>query len=196
MKTKILIIAMLLCTFVVRASAQDTAVVKEKCKHYIGVAAGFTTGVGLSYRLYYKRFGTQVTFAPLMISKSNTYLSAGLTFLYRLKEYRLARFYLYESNHLWCNGYRYYDYNYNQHTRQNYSLNNGIGIDFELCMGKRLVMNFMASLLMIPFGSFHSPQNMDFIANFNKLNAAPLFAGTDCLKQSHPHTQKVSAMAQ
>jgi hypothetical protein len=51
----------------------------------LGVAAGWTTGYGLSYRFQPNKFGVQITFSPYKDSQTTQY-SAGLTFLYKLIE--------------------------------------------------------------------------------------------------------------
>ncbi|MFZ4400235.1 MAG: hypothetical protein ACOYO1_09390 [Bacteroidales bacterium] len=109
----------------------------NECKHGLGVAAGFTTGYGLSYRYIPKKFGGQLTFAPYM-DKNRAMYSIGLTFLYRLVENESINLFLYQGN-------QYY-YNKDKTTNPedvNKYWNNGIGIGVEFIFQKRFSFNVM-----------------------------------------------------
>jgi hypothetical protein len=127
----------------------------NKCKHLIGFAAGFTTGCGVSYRLYYKDFGAQVTLSPSLIFKNNRF-NLGLTLLGRISETKRTNTYFYFSNsfsHKQVYNYTTaYDSTTNQNTYNNYQLvtknqwNSGLGVDFEFNTKRRVRFNLMLGL--------------------------------------------------
>jgi len=146
-------------------SQNDTEVIekkapteKNKFKHSLGLAAGFTTGYGLSYRFIPKKFGAQIAFAPYKGENESRY-SIGLTFIYKIIESRRANLFIYQGNHLLLkseeysqpiytpnyNGYGNYGYtSYETITRDDNKINNGIGIGMELKSGDHIGFNFMA----------------------------------------------------
>jgi hypothetical protein len=71
---------------VVDLKAQEIEVEEEASPHMFGLAAGFTSGLGLSYEYKPKRLGVQVLAFPI-ITENMTFLSAGLNFKYDLKVY-------------------------------------------------------------------------------------------------------------
>ena len=68
-------------------------------EHYLGLAAGMTTGFGFSYIYWPKSFGVQITAIPIYIDKEFIY-SAGLTFLKEIKQFKTSRFYFYLGNQI------------------------------------------------------------------------------------------------
>jgi hypothetical protein len=67
--------------------------------HFLGVNAGFTTGVGLSYRYWPGKSGFQISAIPI-IDKHISVFSIGTTYLHELKRDNNFRFMLFASNHL------------------------------------------------------------------------------------------------
>ncbi|MFC2137942.1 hypothetical protein ACFLTE_07195 [Bacteroidota bacterium] len=67
--------------------------------HFLGVNAGFSTGIGFSYRYFPETRGYQVTCLPLL-DKDNTYFSLGVTYLSEITEYKQSRLLLFVSNHI------------------------------------------------------------------------------------------------
>ncbi len=101
-----------------------------KKKYSIGLGAGLTTGIGVSFRYVPKRFGGQVNF--ISIYKA---ISAGLTFLYTLTEEEVTSFYLYQGNHLQTN---------DSFGNTGLYLFNGLGAGVEFTILKRIGLNIMA----------------------------------------------------
>lgn len=112
-------------------------------KHGLGVAAGATTGYGLSYRYCPSRWSYQLAFAPHKSEYSSS-LSLGFTFLYNLVETSRTSFFLYQGNHFLYNHYEQ-DYSYypaQESTDKDW--NNGIGMGIEFIMYKRVSFSIMA----------------------------------------------------
>lgn len=135
-----------ICSFT--ASAQnDTEAPKEKrFKHGLGIAAGLTTGYGLSYRYMFSKFTIQGTFAPLVDGDRQQY-STGITFIYNLVENRNTNLFLYQGNHFYYEKdkyYNYYGYNYAEEVyREESNLNQGLGIGIEFIILKNVSFNLM-----------------------------------------------------
>ena len=67
----------------------------EISKHALGLAAGFTTGYGLSYQYTpIEKLTFQLAFAPYK-DDTETQISTGLTFIYRVKQSEKLNFFLY-----------------------------------------------------------------------------------------------------
>ncbi|HLP32590.1 MAG TPA: hypothetical protein VK202_03900 [Bacteroidia bacterium] len=97
-----LLLLLILVTYSVTSSAQekkDTSS-NQSTKHSLGVGAGYSTGYGISYRYLSGKIGAQVNFAPFAETKRSIY-SAGLTFLYRLRQKKNTSVYLYQGNHFY-----------------------------------------------------------------------------------------------
>jgi hypothetical protein len=115
-----------------------------------GIHAGATTGVGLSYRYWPKKFGIQVTMLPIK-TDDQTFFSVGLTGLYSFYNSRVVRFFGYLGSNLTIDNHKnYYDYNYDPITGE-YSYNDiekstkcnmGFGPGFGF--GTRVRINIMA----------------------------------------------------
>jgi hypothetical protein len=70
----------------------------------IGVAAGFVTGYGLSYRQWFGKNGVQVTLAPYYsndTTETNFTMSFGVVGLRMLKEARFVNLFAYYGAHFW-----------------------------------------------------------------------------------------------
>jgi hypothetical protein len=127
MKLKVLVYVLVLLVFSSSIFAQETKV-EKKGEHAFGVAVGFTTGFGYSYRYFGKKMGVQGTFFP-NISKNRTYYLAGLTFLYKLHQGKNTSFYIYEGN-LYMKNRR--NTHYPDGSFKDNSFNFGAGIGIEL----------------------------------------------------------------
>ena len=68
----------------------------------LGAHAGFTTGLGLSYRHWFNKVGLQFTTIPVKTDEA-FFLSLGFTGMYSLKKTNTVRTYLYVGNHLISN---------------------------------------------------------------------------------------------
>lgn len=116
----------------------------KKSKHALGLAAGVSTGYGLSYQYTpIDKLTFQLAFAPFK-DEYNTLISSGLTFMYRLKEGDKLNFFVYQANHYIIdrshNGYYYpYGSNFN-----NDRFNNGLGLGFEFFIGDNVLFDLMA----------------------------------------------------
>ena len=114
-------------------------------RNALGIAAGFTTGYGLSYRYTPARFGIQTTFAPYKDDYTSHYC-IGVTFIYNLFETEKVNFYLYQAN-----SYRhtkskdfYSNYNGWPETKSvTEFFNNGIGFGLEFIFLRRVSFNLM-----------------------------------------------------
>lgn len=69
-------------------------------KNEFGAHAGFTTGMGLSYRHWFNRVGVQLTAIPIK-TNGEFFGSAGVTGLYSLKRTKYVSTYLYLGNHVY-----------------------------------------------------------------------------------------------
>ncbi|MBR7066884.1 MAG: hypothetical protein IKI28_01015 [Bacteroidales bacterium] len=100
-----------------------------------GANAGLTTGVGLSYRHWFNKFGVQVTALP--IKESNyTFISGGLTGMYSMHNTKYIRIFAYWGNHVYHEGHSYTSYqetNTNNNDVKYYGsteYNTGVGLGF------------------------------------------------------------------
>ncbi len=128
--------------------AQDTTNTQSKkpYKHYIGIAAGHTTGNGISYRYNQSRWGAQTTFYT-MRNHNDKKLSFGMTIIYKMIDRRKTGLFMYASN-------RYQNYkfdpfgknsNYSSYYNNKHSgeWNQGVGIGIEILALESISMNFM-----------------------------------------------------
>ncbi len=135
MKTRIL--KSLLFFFILIEISPVQAQNETDYKHAFGVAAGFTTGYGLSYRFTPNKFGIQATFAPYVDNEREMF-SIGITFLYIIVKAENLNLFLYQGNQ--------YFYNKKKLTTPievNEYFNNGIGIGLEFTFQKRFGFNIM-----------------------------------------------------
>ncbi len=117
----------------------------EERKHYLGVHAGSTTGFGVSYRYWPKKFGLQATIFPYL-SSSNSFLSLGISGLMKVHEMEKLDVFLYLGNHFrYYRDNYYYDYNqYETTTELNWSIGFGGGLNIRIARVLRL--NLMTGL--------------------------------------------------
>lgn len=159
MKTKL---TLLLISVIFITSSSFSQMTEEKpaleyqkiYKHSFGFGMGFTTGLGISYRYFPKKYGFQINLAPYYQDYGNdAFVSAGFTFLYNLSETRVTALYAYLGNHYFYQSQQYSDYKWDPIT-QNYIytnpttekkdfLNTGIGFGFEFNTSKRVTLNIM-----------------------------------------------------
>jgi len=84
----------------ISVKGQDLVVEKPTVlKNEFGLNVGPTTGMGLSYRHWFKDEGVQVVFLPVKTSYI-TMISASLNYLHTLKQSERVRFFCYLGNHL------------------------------------------------------------------------------------------------
>jgi len=93
--------ALVFCTMNLSTSFAD----ENKVGTYnIGLAAGFVTGYGLSYRQWFGKNGVQITLAPYYSSdttKTDFSMSFGVVGLRMLKEARFVNLFAYYGAHYW-----------------------------------------------------------------------------------------------
>lgn len=123
---------------------KDTFKFSEK---QVGIAAGFSTAFGLSYRQYFDRYGFQVSFAPIKSEDFSLY-SLGATFLYRIKDADHVNFFLYQGNHFAYSEDEYFTYNsqsgqYSSYLNIDRNLINSVGFGIEMLMGDYVTANLM-----------------------------------------------------
>ena len=128
---------------------QDPSAGETNLKHGIGMAAGWSTGYGISYRYWPGKVGFQLTATPYF-EKDFAQPSLGVAGLLKLTEIEWLRFFLYLGNHYL---YRSYE-NYSQwdefgnpvgpvvKDRQHRYIA-GIGPGFEFLLGKKFGLNLM-----------------------------------------------------
>ncbi len=141
MKTKILFLA-ILCLFAVSISAQENNSVERQTysKHNIGLGAGLSTGFGLSYRYFPKRFGVQAnigTFKP-----TDRVYSGGITFLLKIAESKVINLFLYQGNHA-------LNYKIAEASDESIYFTNGIGVGTELKIADKIGLNLMCGYAAI-----------------------------------------------
>lgn len=136
-KITLTLAALMLGIFVFAQDAENNEIINKS--NELGMHAGFTTGIGLSFRHWSNKFGVQVTAIPLKADNFQ-FISTGLTGLYSLSNKKYTRFYLYFGNHIMINSlyYNYYTDSYDKKTRYNI----GFGTGFEI--GKKVRFTIMA----------------------------------------------------
>lgn len=126
-------------------------------KHSLGIGAGFTTGLGVSYRYFPKKIGFQINLAPYYENYGKeAFISAGLTFLYNINESKYTAFYAYLGNHMFHSSFQkdrgrteynpltgYYEYTPEYYTKTKDIINSGIGLGFEFSTTKKVTLNVM-----------------------------------------------------
>ena len=120
----------------------------KDAKHALGLAAGATTGLGLSYLYMPDKLCFQVAFLPYK-DQYSTLISAGLTFIYRLREGEKLNFLLYQGNHMLYREETQYTYPMGgfggvpNGKTSTLGFNNGIGIGFEFFLSTNVSFNLM-----------------------------------------------------
>lgn len=120
---------------------------RVKSKHAVGLAAGFSTGYGLSYQYTPNKLTFMLAFAPIK-DDNMTLISTGLTFIYRIKEGEKLNFFVYQANHYIVDRSTRNQYIspgvYQSTTINNDRFNNGLGLGFEFFIGRNVVFDLMA----------------------------------------------------
>ncbi len=126
----LLAIALFLCTLNLSTSFAD----ENKVGTYnVGLAAGFVTGYGLSYRQWLGKNGVQITLAPFYSSdstKTNFTMSFGVVGLRMLKEARFVNLFAYYGAQCW--------YSYDKETTIFYNYQNGSFLQTTYTKSKRI----------------------------------------------------------
>lgn len=112
-------------------------------KHSLGIGAGFTTGLGMSYRFAINKFKIQTTFAPIKDDYS-TDIHLGITAIFRLIESEYTNFYLYQGNYFHYDKLNNDNYSYSSRDEVEKTWNHGIGVGIEFVIVKRIGLNLMA----------------------------------------------------
>ena len=118
--------AILSVVFVFAQEAEDNEIINVS--NELGMHAGFTTGIGLSFRHWSGKYGVQVTAVPIKADNFQ-FVSTGLTGLYSISNKKYTRFYLYLGNHLMINSQFYDVYTESSATKTRYNV--GFGTGFE-----------------------------------------------------------------
>lgn len=119
---KAILSILFICLIAQASNAEEKNDSNKVGSHNIGVAAGFITGYGLSYRQWFDRIGAQLTVAPFYNSdeySSIVTVSTGLTALGIIKENRYVNLIAYAGPH----------YFYSKETRPTYETSEGKGSD-------------------------------------------------------------------
>ncbi len=126
--------------------AQDNLTVKENKtrKNAIGLHAGSTTGLGISYRRWPDAFGFEVTFFPV-VSREHSFVSLGITGMYKVSELRTIDVFLYMGNHfIYRKENYYYDPVYYQdYDNEYWTWNFGAGGGLDIKIAKVLRLSIM-----------------------------------------------------
>ncbi len=94
-----IIITLLSLAFLANAQDENSGL-REPKSHAFGLHAGFTTGLGFSYRFFPKKLGFQLTAAPFFNTRTQrNFLSLGGSILYKFIETRKTDFFGYLGNH-------------------------------------------------------------------------------------------------
>ena len=158
MKTSIIAIIVSALFLISNANAQNTEKLSYQkiYKHSLGFGAGATTGLGLSYRYFPKKYGFQLNVAPYYRDYGKeAFISAGVTILCNLAENKTNALYAYFGNHFYYssipNGVDYVrdpltgQYVYSEpESVKTERINSGLGFGFEFNTTKKVTLNLMA----------------------------------------------------
>jgi hypothetical protein len=144
-KIALLISALFISAPLVFAQSNNTQQIDSEnleYHHALGVAAGYTTGCGLSYRYYNNRFFVQATFAPYL-TEDRGFISAGVAFMYRVSDNEMANLFLYQANHYLYTKNSDYNYYYGtSDVNEHHQVNNGLGFGLEFAV-EQVVLSIM-----------------------------------------------------
>ena len=170
MKNIIIALAFILLSFSTTFAQEKTVNTHEKkYSKAFGLGAGFTTGLGFSFRYFPKKYGFQINLAPY--SKDfgkEAFISTGLTLLLSLQESNAYNIYAYFGNHYFYSRLNtsssvydpilgYYNYVNKPVTTENF--NSGIGVGMEVHAQKRITLN-----LMVGYAQYNSFKDLFFTA--------------------------------
>ena len=147
---KIIVFTMCYTLFVIGISAAENTVNVKKNGEYhhgVGVAAGYVTGYGLSYRHLGKKCNLQLTFAPYVQGKDAN-ISVGVALLKDMYIGDTSKLFIYSGIHYWYNRYTEKDDDENEVTLKgewtDQWLNIGFGPGFEFNLTSNIVFDLMA----------------------------------------------------
>lgn len=152
MKTKLISIILIVLSFSLFAQNNNENITGKKYSKAFGLGAGFTTGIGFSFRYFPKKYGIQINCAPYYNNYgSEVFVSSGITLLYSINENKVSNFYAYLGNHYLYTKLEKSEYYYYQPVGSQYVtrkvtdsyLNSGIGVGIEFHAQKRVTINFM-----------------------------------------------------
>ena len=154
----ILVIVLILFSFSSFSQFEENSSSKKEAfrhntesQHALGLSVGGTTGFGLSYMFMPDRFCFQVAFLPYK-DQYSTFISAGLTIIYRLREGEKLNFLLYQGNHFITRTESRINYTsptpngtvMAQSSKVTTSgFNNGVGFGFEFFLSESVSFNLM-----------------------------------------------------
>lgn len=116
----------------------------KKCEHnhLLGFAAGFSTGVGMSYRLNCDKVGVQITTGGYYDNfYKKTYFSAGVALLCYPYQSNKLNLIFYQGNHIFYEKYEY-------RSAELYVIN-GIGMGFDLIIHERVSLTIMSGVSLL-----------------------------------------------
>lgn len=162
---KTLSVAFLLLFITNTSFSQDAVADTSKGAHYLGLNAGFTTGVGFSYKYVKNRIGFQFSGIPI-VNDGDLWTSAGIAFTVRSKKsltsgkkYAPLLYFgahtILESQEQYC----YYDWSTGAEVSNekitDFSLVSGaIGFGFDYKLNENFLFNFMTGYGLYYTGSF------------------------------------------
>lgn len=131
-----LLVTVLILCFATAINAQtnsdavDVKTSDSKIHHALGIAAGTSTGYGISYRFFYDRFSVMAVAAPFY---GNAYdlSSYGFSFIYQATNYPRTNLLVYQGNHFLIDDL------------VSENIINGAGIGLEYSGDDNIVLNFM-----------------------------------------------------
>lgn len=147
----------------VAAESRVNSEIDKVYNHGVGVAAGFVTGYGLSYRYLGEKHNLQITFAPYVKGK-DAKISVGCALLKDMYVGDTSKLFLYSGLHYWYNRYTEKDDDENdiilkgEWTDQ--WLNCGLGPGFEFNITGNIVFDLMAGYAV--YLCDNEPTRLDF----------------------------------
>ena len=128
-------------------------------RNSLGVAAGGTTGLGISYRHFFpNKFGFQVTGIPIF-SQNHFYSSTGLSLMYIFREHERVALFSYLGNHVIYTEDNYYggsilwDEEPIQYSYLTYNIGLGAGVNIHL-------WDFIDLSVKVGYGVFDIPNGV------------------------------------
>lgn len=94
MKKNYLLLLLASSTIFIDAQEAKTDIISEKPEHQIGLAISTTTGIGISYRISYKKSQFQLVSLPL-INKDFQSLTLGIAYKYKIRDNKKWDIYTY-----------------------------------------------------------------------------------------------------
>jgi len=138
---KVFLVLLLLILLSEISSFEDQ---NSNLSHYIGGAAGISTGFGLSYRYWPEEYGWQMVFTP-MSDGADVMINLGLGALKTLHETTYTRLFLYLVGNGTYNNYEDYDYGEMviNERKQTFESVIGIGPGLEIYLFNNIVIDIM-----------------------------------------------------